>query len=214
MRTRRTFGAMGALALVTLVGAAPDSGQVRDVSWEEVRAFHDSLLHLPDSLLRIPGAPGYMTPSWIRQFARRFLYAPDSIYAGPDSAHRTDAEMKAVFMARERDFERLVRMFQADSAFDRIESPDWRTPNPPKVVPAARQAEYDRLFRRLEVRLIEREKPNRFVLRTTTVWTFDRRGYVWSPSPPWSVREHETVGCDECYRRLKGPWFIYFRATS
>jgi hypothetical protein len=155
-----------------------------------------------------------MSPARIREFSRRLLYAPESIYAGPDSAHLSDAQMKAAFLARERDFERLVSMFRADSSFDRVASPEWRTPNPPRVMPAARQAEYDRLLGRLGVRVIQREARDRFVLRTTTVWTFDRRGYAWSAKRPWSVQEHETVGCSECYRRLKGPWYIFFRSTS
>ena len=214
-RAMAAGGLMGVLALVTLLGAAPDTSHApQGVSPEEARAYYDSLLRLPDSLLLIPGAPAMMSPARIREFARRFLYAPESIYAGPDSAHLPDARMKAAFEAHERQFERLVRMFREDAGFDRIASPEFRTPNPPQRLAPARQRQYDRLLETLGVRVIVREAPDRFLLRTTTVWTFDRRGYLWSPRPPAPIVEHETLGCSECYRRLKGPWYVFFWSTS
>ena len=215
MSCQRCRSALCVLALVTLVGAAPDTSRNGRVELPpEIRAYYDSLLHLPDSALRELSEASGQSPAMLRRFAWRLLFAPESIYAGPDDAHRTDAEMKATFLAHEREFERLVRMFRADSAFDRIAAPGWRTPNAPRRLSAARQQEYDGLFATLGVRMIIRESPGHFLLRTTTVWTFDRRGYAWSSQPPRRLVDHETVGCDDCCRRLKGPWYIYYQSSS
>jgi hypothetical protein len=215
IRFERGRSALGVLALVALLGAAPDS--TRDGRFElppDIRSFYDSLLTLPDSALRELTDVTGQSPAMLRTFARRLLFAPESIYAGPDSAHRTDAEMTATFFAHEREFERLARMFRADTAFDRVAAPGWRTPNPPRRMPAARQQEYDRLFALLGVRAILRVAPEHFLLRTTTVWTFDRRGYEWSPRPPRRLVDRETLECDDCCRRIKGPWYVYFQSSS
>lgn len=215
MPSERHRSALCVLAIVTLVGAAPDT--TRDARFAlppEMRSYYDSLLHLPDSALRELTEVSGQSPAMLRAFARRLLFAPESLYAGPDSAHRSDAEMKATFLAHEPEFELLVRMFRADSAFDRVAAYGWRTPNAPRRLGAARQEEYDRLFASLGVRLIIRESSEHFLLRTTTVWTFDRRGYEWSSRPPRGLVDHESVGCDDCCRRLKGPWYIYFQSTS
>jgi hypothetical protein len=212
-RDMRLLGVLCALAFITVAGAAPNPPHDFQLP-DSIRVYYDSLLRLPDSLLVIPGAPAAMSGSALRTFARHMLYAPESIYAGPDSAHRTDAEMKADFLAHEVDFEQLVGMFQADTGVQVVEVPEWRSPASPARIPASRQQAYDRLLRRTGVRMIVREARGRFLLRTTTVWTFDRRGYAWSPKPPTPLVQDETVGCDDCYRRLKGPWYIFYRASS
>lgn len=53
MSFERRHSALGLLAMVTLIGAAPDTS--RHARFElppEIRSYYDSLLHLPDSALR------------------------------------------------------------------------------------------------------------------------------------------------------------------
>src|SRR5262245_3558364 len=194
-RMRRIAMAGGlALALGALTAAAPDSSRGPGIGLTpEIRHFYDSLLTVPDSLLGIPGAPGAIPPSQLRAFARHLLYAPESTYAGPDSAHHTDAQLEARFMARESDFERLARMFRQDSTVDRVTAPEWAA-FPEKPLPAARRRDYDRLMAATGVRMLVRTARDRFLFRTTTVWTFDRRGYVWSVRTPSPVVRDETTG--------------------
>ena len=207
-----------ALTLVTLVGATPGPSRERvgELS-PEIRRYYDSLLALPDSLLQAPGAPPAMSGPWLRRFARRLLYAPESLYAGPDSVHRTDAEMRASLVTHEREFDWLVRMFRQDSSLQRAVPSEWRTPNAPEALTAARRREYDRLLTSLGVRMMLREANGLILLRTTTVWTFDRKGYAWAPKPPRPIVDRETTqGGGEwvVYRHLKGPWYIYFQPSS
>lgn len=202
------------IAVVALTGAAPDSVRGHAVFGPMQRQM-DSLMALPDSEWSVP--PGVNRQELIR-FMRRMYRSPDSTFAGPDSAHRTDAQMKADFLAHERDFQRLLEMFRTDSTLERVSAPDPMF-TPPSPLPAERQKAYDRLFAKLGVRMIVRERGDLILLRTTTVWTFDRRGYAWSSRVPDRLvdRETTTVGSTgpfRVYRRLKGGWYIFYQSSS
>jgi hypothetical protein len=201
---------------VATMGSTADSTG-RYPSPEQKRMF-DSLAALPDSAWEIPEGTG-LSRQAIIEFYRRLARNPDSLYAGPDSAHVPDSLMAARFRRHASDFERLRRMFVADSAFDRVWRSDQGLGYEPSALPPRRQAEYDRLLSMLGIRLLVRESGT-ILFRTTTVWTFDRKGYVWSARPLKPLVEDETTskahyGAWRVFRALgMRGWYIYFQSSS
>jgi hypothetical protein len=168
---------------------------------------------MPDSVLKWVGMSR-------EEFVRQGLLAatsPESLFMGPDKAHRSDADMKAHFLAHERDFLRLLAMFQADTSYHRIFVRHDDFSQAMKRVPRARYTEYERLMARTRVVMLIREG-DLILLRSTTVHTFDRKGYVWSPRPQKPVVSGETHevanGHWRVFKPLKPGWSIYFQPSS
>jgi hypothetical protein len=205
-----------ALALgVAIAAAAEEHPRVDPRFPEPTRRMLDSLMALPDEQWEVP--PGVDRKTFI-ELMRRMARAPDSMYVGPDSAHRSDADMRRFFDLHEKDFVRLVGMFEADSTVERITGPDFPIYRPPSGLPPSRQKDYDALMHRLSVVMLVRNPGGLIQLRTTTVHTFDRRGYAHSRRPPVPLVETETLrqgrGVTPVYRRIKGNWFTYYQEAS
>lgn len=193
--------------------------------------YIDSLKTLPDSVLIPPGSMPDRDREQTLEFMRRMFRAPESTYVGPDVTHRSDLEMTKAFNAHRREFDQLVAMFTADSTVDRIMDPNWGW-NPswlPHPVAEARWNEYQRLFAVTGVRMLARDEAGDFdrsaaskaskviLLRTTTIHTFDRKGYVYSTKPLTPLINHETTletSAFVVYRLLAPRWYIYFQPMS
>jgi hypothetical protein len=191
-------------------GWRPSGDRTRD-SLDLVR---DAEITMPDSVLQWVG----MTREQFVNMGLRFVtLPPESLFKGPDAAHRSDAEMATSFFAREKDFQRLVAMFRADTSFDRVFVRSWDFSQEMRRLPPGRYAEYERLFARTGVVMVVRED-DLVLLRTTTVHTFDRKGYAWSMRPVSPiVRDETTVAGDGAWRvfkPLKPRWSIYFQESS
>lgn len=179
-------------------------------------AWRDSMLALPDSVLVPDSMPGVSRRASI-DFMRRMFRSQESTFAGPDSRHHNDDEMRRSFQRHERDFERLLAMFQADSGLWRIHAPDPMFYTPATGLPPARQQHYEQLLEKLGLRMLMREDHDVVLFRATTVHTFDRKGFAWTQHPDGPIVERETTtpsGAFRAYRRLKGNWYIYFQPSS
>lgn len=71
---------------------------------------------------------------------------------------------------------------------------------------------------RLEVRMLVRLETGTVLLRTTTVHTFDRRGYAFARRAPARLVTKETLqsgnGPVIVYRHMKGQWYTCFQETT
>jgi hypothetical protein len=213
-------GLLAAFLLLGLTGSRTPETEPGPGWWTAPRPYdpgwRDSMLALPDSVLVPDSMPGVSRRASV-DFMRRMLRSQDSTFAGPDSRHHSDAEMRRAFQRHERDFERLLAMFRADSSLWRIHAPDPAFYTPATALSAERQQRYEQLLVKLGIRMMVREDGEAVLFRATTVHTFDRKGFVWTPQPDGPVVERETTRPSDAfraYRRLKGNWYIYFQPSS
>ena len=144
------------------------------------------------------------------------------IFAGPDCAHRSDRDMERWFLKHRHGFEELVRAFEEDSTL--MEGPYRGEFDYGASLSPERQQLYQRLYRTLRVRKIERDGKNLILIRVTTTRTFDRKGYACARrSPPGShqgvVVHGETVKEADSFFRVFRPmspphWYVYFQPMS
>ena len=138
--------------------------------------------------------------------------------------------MERHFIKHRADFERLVQLFQEDATL--TEGPFPGSTWSPKISKTRRER-YERLYRRLGVRKIERDE-GVILIRATTTHTFDRKGYAWCAQPAESttcdgetrwylttagqVVNRETTGelryQFRVFRQMAPGWYIYFQANS
>ena len=114
-----------------------------DRTQDSLTIVREAEFMMPDSVLDWVG----MSREEFVRMSLRAATSPESIFMGPDRAHRSDAQMSAQFLAHEADFLRLLTMFQADTAFDAITTRTWDFSQTMKRVPSERYAEYDRCSR-------------------------------------------------------------------
>jgi len=146
------------------------------------------------------------------------------LFVGPDREHRTDAEMAELFRTHGQDFERLVAMLRADSTVDFVVAHDpWSGP-PPNSLPRSRSDEYKCVMRPLHVVSISRESHDVVVFRSTTTYTFDRKGWLWSgpaiePCACGDVPSAETTdprnsALVRAHKPIAPHWYIYYQTSS